>query len=259
MKLKNYIYFVPVIISLLGILAIILAVKNKDRKRNKYIIIGSIINILYLFIIGSNFIGYYFSIITDLGFLLVEIISFIGGILYLIAIIICIVKKKKVEDINKNKSILILFLIFIFLPIILFIMCLTREIYLIRNSSIIVFYNPGSLDSLGETDFAYAISDKYFEEISTEMDLIEYAKIPVVPKNIIETNESALAKNGITIKKKTSCERYYENGEIQGCIGPTNYIYVYKNSKLMSKKKIPSKYSVDSFPANVYYNEENKK
>ena len=138
-------------------------------------------------------------------------------------------------------------------------MCLTREIYLIRNSSIIVFYNPGSLDSLGETDFAYAISDKYFEEISTEMDLIEYAKIPVVPKNIIETNESALAKNGITIKKKTNCERYYENGEIQGCIGPTNYIYVYKNSKLMNKKKIPSKYSVDSFPANVYYNEENKK
>lgn len=256
MNLKNYIYFVPVIISLLGILAIILAVKNKDRKRNKYIIIGSIINILYLFIIGSNFIGYYFSIITDLGFLLVEIISFIGGILYLIAIIICIVKKKKVEDINKNKSILILFLIIIFLPIILFIMCLTREIYLIKNSSIIVFYNARSF---GETDFAYAISDKYFEEISTEMDLIEYAKIPVVPKNIIETNESALAKNGITIKKKTSCERYYENGEMHGCIGPTNYIYVYKNSKLMNKKKIPSRYSVDSLPANVYYNEENKK
>ena len=80
------------------------------------------------------------------------------------------------KDINKNKNRLILFLIIIFLPIILFIMCLTREIYLIRNSSIIVFYDPGSLDSLGETDFAYAISDKYFEEISTEMDLIEYAK-----------------------------------------------------------------------------------
>ena len=256
MKLKNYIYFVPVIISLLGILAIILAVKNKDRKRNKYIIIGSIINILYLFIIGSNFIGYYFSIITDLGFLLVEIISFIGGILYLIAIIICIAKKKKVEDINKNKNILILFLILIFLPIILFIMCLTREIYLIKNSSIIVFYNASSL---GETDFAYAISDKYFEEISTEMDLIEYAKIPVVPKNIIETNESTLTKNGITIKKKTSCERYVENSKIHGCFGSTDYIYVYKNSKLMNKKKIPSKYSVASFPANVYYNEENKK
>ena len=256
MKLKNYIYFEPVIISLLGILAIILAVKNKDRKRNKYIIIGSIINILYLFIIGSNFIGYYFSIITDLGFLLVEIISFIGGILYLIAIIICIAKKKKVEDINKNKNILILFLIIIFLPIILFIMCLTREIYLIKNSSIIVFYNASSL---GETDFAYAISDKYFEEISTEMDLIEYAKIPVVPKNIIETNESTLTKNGITIKKKTSCERYVENSKIHGCFGSTDYIYVYKNSKLMNKKKIPSKYSVASFPANVYYNEENKK
>lgn len=256
MKLKNYIYFVPVIISLLGILAIILAVKNKDRKRNKYIIIGSIINILYLFIIGSNFIGYCFSIITDLGFLLVEIISFIGGILYLIAIIICIAKKKKVEDINKNKNILILFLIIIFLPIILFIMCLTREIYLIKNSSIIVFYNASSL---GETDFAYAISDKYFEEISTEMDLIEYAKIPVVPKNIIETNESTLTKNGITIKKKTSCERYVENSKIHGCFGSTDYIYVYKNSKLMNKKKIPSKYSVASFPANVYYNEENKK
>lgn len=256
MKLKNYIYFVPVIISLLGILAIILAVKNKDRKRNKYIIIGSIINILYLFIIGSNFIGYYFSIITDLGFLLVEIISFIGGILYLIAIIICIAKKKKVKDINKNKNILILFLIIIFLPIILFIMCLTREIYLIKNSSIIVFYNASSL---GETDFAYAISDKYFEEISTEMDLIEYAKIPVVPKNIIETNESTLTKNGITIKKKTSCERYVENSKIHGCFGSTDYIYVYKNSKLMNKKKIPSKYSVASFPANVYYNEENKK
>lgn len=256
MKLKNYIYFVPVIISLLGILAIILAVKNKDRKRNKYIIIGSIINILYLFIIGSNFIGYYFSIITDLGFLLVEIISFIGGILYLIAIIICIAKKNKVEDINKNKNILILFLIIIFLPIILFIMCLTREIYLIKNSSIIVFYNASSL---GETDFAYAISDKYFEEISTEMDLIEYAKIPVVPKNIIETNESTLTKNGITIKKKTSCERYVENSKIHGCFGSTDYIYVYKNSKLMNKKKIPSKYSVTSFPANVYYNEENKK
>ena len=135
-------------------------------------------------------------------------------------------------------------------------MCLTREIYLIKNSSIIVFYNASSL---GETDFAYAISDKYFEEISTEMDLIEYAKIPVVPKNIIETNESTLTKNGITIKKKTSCERYVENSKIHGCFGSTDYIYVYKNSKLMNKKKIPSKYSVASFPANVYYNEENKK
>ena len=82
-------------------------------------------------------------------------------------------RKKKVENINKNKNILILFIIIIFLPIILFIMCLTREIYLIKNSSIIVFYNPSGLS---ETDFAYAISDKYFEEISTEMDLIEYAK-----------------------------------------------------------------------------------
>ena len=184
MKLKNYIYFVPVIISLLGILAIILAVKNKDRKCNKYIIIGSIINILYLFIIGSNFIGYYFSIITDLGFLLVEIISFIGGILYLIAIIICIVKKKKVGDINKNKSILILFLIIIFLPIILFIMCLTREIYLIKNSSIIVFYNPGSLDSLGETDFAYAISDKYFLKDIYESELYKKQRIDKIKEKI---------------------------------------------------------------------------
>ena len=81
-------------------------------------------------------------------------------------------------------------------------------------------------------------------------------KIPVVPKNIIETNESTLAKNGITIKKKTSCERYEENSKIHGCFGSTDYIYVYKNSKLMNKKKIPSKYSVDSFPANVYYNKE---
>ena len=47
MSIRNFIYYTPIIISILSIISIFLAIKNKDKEINKYIIIGDIIFILY--------------------------------------------------------------------------------------------------------------------------------------------------------------------------------------------------------------------
>ena len=89
MMIRNFIYNMPIIISFIGLLSIFYALKNNNRKNNKIIIIFNIVNIIYLFVI-SILIHNSLPIIINLEIMITWLISIIGGILYIISIIICI-------------------------------------------------------------------------------------------------------------------------------------------------------------------------
>ena len=68
--IRNFIYYMPIVISVIGILSIVFALKNNSRNNNKLIIVFNIINILYLFII-STLMHNLLPIIVDLTILII--------------------------------------------------------------------------------------------------------------------------------------------------------------------------------------------
>ena len=172
MSIRNFIYYTPIIISILSIISIVLAIKNKDKKTNEYIIIGDIVFILYLFVI-SILLHNLLPIIVDLGILIIWFISIVGGILYLISIITCLIKRKRLNNITENRKTLKLFLMIILIPILLFAISLFKEVYLIHNSTVLLSYYSSGNGGFGDSnDFVYVISDKYCEEISFNVDFL---------------------------------------------------------------------------------------
>lgn len=236
MSIKNFIYYTPIIISILSIISIFLAIKNKDKKINKYIIIGDIIFILYLFVI-SVLLHNLLPIIVDLGILIIWFISFVGGFLYLISIIICLIKRKRLNDIIESKKTLKFFLVIVLIPILLFVISLFKEVYLIHNSTLLLsYYSSGNGDFGDSNNFVYAISDKYCEEISFDVDfLYNYYNKLFLPSNMKEINKNELQKLGYKI------------------IIDDNYITVYKGNDLIHKKNINKKYFNINLEA-IYYN-----
>lgn len=235
--IRNFIYYMPIVISVIGILSIVFAIKNKSRNNNKFIIVFNIINILYLFVI-SVLIHNFLPIIVDLTILIIWLISIIGGILYLISTIICICKRKKLNDNFDNKLNSKIFKILIVVPIIVFALVLFKETYLINNSEFILEYQSDGNGGFGDShDFVYVISDKYCTEISVDADLsYNYYNRMLLSKNVREVNEDELQNKGYKV------------------VIDNQYIIVYKNQKLIHKKKLNDSYfniELDS----IYYNE----
>lgn len=237
--IRNFIYYMPIVISIIGILSIVFALKNKSRNNNKFIIVFNIINILYLFVISiSVLIHNFLPIIVDLRTVIIWFISIIGDILYLISTIICICKRKKLNDNSDNKLNLKIFKILIVVPIIVFALVLFKETYLINNSEFILEYqsdgNGGLLDS---QDFVYVISDKYCTEISVDVDLsYNYYNRMFLSKNVREVTEDELQNKGYKV------------------VIDNHYIIVYKDQKLIHKKKLNDSYFNIELES-IYYNE----
>ena len=239
--IRDFIYYMPIVISIIGILSIIFALKNKDRKNNKIIIALNIINILYLFIIFI-LIDNLLPIIIDITILLIYIISMIGGVLYLISTIICICKRKKLNESSDNKLSVKVFIIIVLAPIIIFIFTLCKEVYLINNSEVILDYYSTGNGGFGDTyDFIYVISDKYCKEISIDVHLsYEYYNKMFLPEKLKRITEDELHNKGfeIVIENKDTNE----------------YINVYKNQKLIHKKKLNERYYNINLDR-IFYNE----
>ena len=224
--IRDFIYFMPIIISIIGVLSIILAIKNKNRINNKLLIAFDIINVIYLFTV-STVIHNILPIMVDLTIIVNGFVSIIGGILYIISSIICICKRKKINDNSENKFIIKLFILIIVIPIIIFISILFREVHLINNSEFILSYHSTGNGGLGDTyDFIYVVSDKYCEETSIDVDIIyEYYY-----------NKMFFTKK---LKKITEVELNNKGYEV---IIENDYIKVYKNKQLVHKKKLNEKY-----------------
>ena len=235
--IRNFIYYMPIVISVIGILSIVFALKNKSRNNNKFIIIFNIINILYLFVI-SVLIHNFLPIIVDLTVLIIWPISIIGGVLYLISTIICICKRKKLNDNSENKSNLKILKIILLFPIIIFTFILCKEVYLINNSEFILEYHSRGNGGFGDSyDFVYVVSDKYCTEISVNVGLSDnYYNKRFLPKKLKEITENELLNKGFKVVIENRC------------------INVYKNQKLIHKKELNENY-FNTELGSVYYNE----
>ena len=235
--IRNFIYFMPILISIMGIFSIRTAKNNKDRKSNLFLIFFNIINILYLFVI-SALMPNLLPIITSLSLLLTQFISIIGGILYFISLITCIKKIKELNDNSDNKNNIKILIITILIPIFIFIFALCKEMYLINNSEFILsFYSAGN-GTVGDTqDFVYVISDKYYKEISVDVGLsYNYYNKMFLPKELKKVTEDELYNKGIKIS-----------------IDNDNTISVYRDKKLVYKIIINNKYFNNKLE-DIFYN-----
>lgn len=185
-------------------------------------------------------------IIVDLGILIIWFISFVGGFLYLISIIICLIKRKRLNDIIESKKTLKLFLVIVLIPILFlvivlililsFVIVLFKKVYLIHNSTLLLsYYSSGNGDFGDSNNFIYVISDKHCEEISFDVQfLYNYYNKLFLPSNLKEINQNDFQKLGYKI------------------IIDDYYISVYKDNNLIHKKSINKKYYDIDLEA-IYY------
>ena len=96
MLLKNCIYFILIVISLLSIPILIYSIKNKNNSKSIKIII--IFYIIYL-ILGIVVIPDILCLDIGIEFLLIEFVALLAIIIYLISTIICSKKIKKSNEI----------------------------------------------------------------------------------------------------------------------------------------------------------------
>ncbi len=185
MLVKDVIYILCFFIFTVSILNLIYSIKNKNRNSSKYIILLSIIFILYSIIdvlILPNILD------LDVGFelLLFYGILIIAGVLFIISIIVASVKTKKLNTTEKTLKHNIIFTFFVLLPILMFCFSYFREMYYINNSKLILICSSG--DGFNEEDYGYAISNDYSKIISVGADSRGYAMKNHLPNSFNELN-----------------------------------------------------------------------
>jgi len=236
MSITNYVFYTSIIISILSIISIVFAIRNRDKKNNKYIIIGNIIFMLYLCELFMLFEGSLNLNFEDFGALILGcVLIMIGEVLYLISIIICLIKRKKLNNITESKKTFKLFLIIVLIPIILFAISLFKEVYLINNSTVVLTYSAWCNGAIAPYRFSYAISDKYCEKISFDA-------------HELYNNKFFLTKK---LKEFTNVNKRQEIG-YEIIIENEDYILVYKNNDLIHKKSIDEKYYNIHFQKEYY-------
>ena len=152
MLVKDVIYILCFFIFTVSILNLIYSIKNKNKNSSKYIILLSIIFILYSIIdvlILPNILD------LDVGFelLLFYGILIIAGVLFIISIIVVSTKIKKLNTIEKTLKPNIVFTFFVLLPILMFCFSYFREMYYINNSKLILICSSG--DGFNEKDYSF--------------------------------------------------------------------------------------------------------
>ena len=180
MLVKEMIYIICLIIFAVSIYNLIYSIKNKSRRTSKYIIVLSIMYILYS-IVDILFLPNILNL--DIGF---EILLFYGflavsGALFIISIIVALKKMKKLDTTDNNRKHNIVFAILILFPIFMFCFSYFREMNYINNSKLILICSKG--DEFSEEDYAYAIGDNYSKMITIGAEFRGYAMKKHLPSS----------------------------------------------------------------------------
>ena len=237
--IRDFIYYVPMLLVIVGGFSMVLAANNRDREINEFLIIFNIINIIYLFVI-SMLMHNLLPIIVDMRILFIWFISAIGGVLFFISLIIGFCNRKKLNNNSVNKSTLRVLKIILGSPIILLVIVFAKELYLINNSSFLLAYEAHGNYGIGDYyDFVYAISDKYCKEIGIDVKYSYMDYRLFLPKKLKEITEEELHELGYEVE--------IEKGTYD------NYLNIYKNDKLIYKELLDDNYSGIELEG-IYYN-----
>ena len=166
MLVKEAVYILYLLIFVFSIFIIICSFKNKNKIVSKYIILLSIVYILYL--IFNLSLPYIFDLDYSFEILFFNVISCISAFLFVISIIVSALKLKKLKVVGKSLKYIISFVILILLPLLIIGFPYFREANYINNSKLILICSEGS--EFAEVDYAYAISDNYTKKISIGAD-----------------------------------------------------------------------------------------
>ena len=202
MLVKEIIYFLCIFIFAVSCFNLIYSINNKNKNIFKYIILLSIIFILYsivdMLILPS-------ILNLDIGFeiLIFYIFLLVSSILFVISIIISIIKSKKINTIGKFTKYKIIFLFLIIFPILMFCFSYYRERYYINNSKLILVCKKG--EEFSEKSYAYAISKDYTKKITIGANFRGYAMKKHLPSSFYDfkytwrTDRIVINNDNITI------------------------------------------------------------
>lgn len=185
MLVKQIVYFLFLFIFWTSIIMLIYTKKNQKRNVCKYIIVLSIIYIIFL-ILDLDFLPLHLNLSFGLEMFSYRVFSFIAIILFIFSIVISNKKLKKLEVIENSKKEKIILLFLIIFPVIIFSFSYFREMYYINNSELILVCTSG--EKFSEEDFAYAINDDYCKVISIGTYFRGYKMKSHLPKEFNELN-----------------------------------------------------------------------
>ena len=167
MLVKQMIYILCFLNFLVSIFYLIYSIKNKNSNISKYIIVSSIIFIIYSFI-DILVLPNVLDLNIGLEMLLLNGILAVSVILLIISIIVATKKTKNKTTLDKPLKYKMLFSFIVLFPILLFCFSYFREMNYINNSKLILICSEG--DGFSEVNYAYAISDKYSKKITIGAD-----------------------------------------------------------------------------------------
>lgn len=236
MLLKNCVYVITIVMSLLSIPILIYSIKNKNTNNCKSIQIINIFYIVYL-IINVVVLPSVLSLDIGLEILFLVFIALIAIIIDIISIVIC---SKRIKKDNKifsfSKKSLLFLLVLIILPVLLLVCSFLKEYYLIVNSDLVLVYRSNGNGGIGDSEeFAYAINDNYCKEISLGVATGDYSLKGYLPKK---------AKKIDNIENISNYDIFFDSQE--------NYITIYKNNKLIHKEQINNNYFNIEFDGGFY-------
>ena len=243
MKLNDYIYTMSYIISFFSIFAIVFAYVNNDKKANKFLLIFSLLSIIYMFFVSviiHNVIG----VFVKIDIIIIWLIEFIAGIFYLAAFVTCFEKRKKLKDNPKFNFLIAIVCVLIIAPVVLFFIYYNYENKVLSEGNIVVVMCSNGNGGFGDSDdFVYVVNDKNYNEISLEVKYNGYAEkynYKKLDRSKIFDENNREKSSSDTIESTLSINNDYEVKLINDKLD--NYLVLSKNNNIIHKIKLNEKY-----------------
>lgn len=234
MLIKLCVYIVSLVLSMSSVLVLIYSIKNKEKKMCKSVILISSVYIAYL-IANLGVLGI-FNVPYGLEILYISLLVFIGGILYIAAIVVSVKKRKRLLDNREEKKPMVVAVVLLMLPLLVTSMGVLRNIYLIDNADLIMVYYSHGNGGIGDGDyFAYAININSCSQFDLGIDIGGHDL------------KKHLSKNAIQIKDEKDTKGYSVTLN-------DDRIVVYDGSKKVCEKEFISRYSNIDFERGFYIN-----
>ncbi len=212
-SIKTCLNFITTLIFLFSIFSLIYSLYSTNPNC-KNLLKVNIVYILYS-LLSTFFFPLILSLDMGVDAILLYLMTFISVICYIISIIILAKKHKKVEANSSPKTLKAIIFVLILLPIILFTGSYLKEQYLIKNSDIVLVYYSRGNGGLGDGgNYAYAINEKYCEEISLGITIDGYDLKKFLPKKAIETTDTGNIKNYNVELDEDRKFLVYKNGKL---------------------------------------------
>lgn len=242
MLIKDLVYVFYIWFLVLEIFLFIYSIKNKNKNNCNKIIFLNVLNMVYCYI--NVFIPFLFHLAVGLELVIFYIIAFVAIFFALISIIVCLVRKKKMQTNIKSDKFLLLTIIFSIIPIITFLPIYAKEKYLINHSDLVLVFDSGEM--FDSRNFAYAINNKYCKEISIGADFGGYDMEKHLSGSVTEFDTFQDENYKIIINHKQSGYKVVVNDFKE------NSIEVYKEDIKIHNKRL--NYSNIDFEKGFYLN-----